>query len=248
MVPTSLLGILTFVSLLAPGLAYVLRHEKTVPARSHSAFREGLRVIFVSIACLSAAGLLLSIARAIFPRTTPNVGLLVRNRPLAIRNDYVAYAWWAVALVAVAVGLGAVAADRRVVRRLQELRRRRPVRWITGEATTTIRSESAWYKVMNFYEDDRGPIYVGAQLDDGTYIEGYQHSFNVWVEETKDRDMLLSAPLLLTTVDGVKHDLEAQFTVISASRIVRLDVTHLPPSGAAEVPSPDASEGREPGH
>jgi hypothetical protein len=227
MVPTSLLGVLLFVGLLAPGLAYVLRHEKSVPARSHSAFREGLRVIFVSIACLAVAGVALAVLRALLPSVTPDVGLLVRDRKTAIRTDYVAYAWWAVALLLLAVPIGGIFADHRIVELLRDLKEKQPFRWIIGGTTAVIRSESAWYKIIHLYDDAPGPVYVGAQLNDGTYVEGYHYSFNVSADETKDREMILRAPLLLTTTDGCNHALEAQFTVISASNIVRLDVSHL---------------------
>jgi hypothetical protein len=54
--PIVALGLVLFEVLLAPGLACVLRHERVVPARSHTAFRETLRVVFVSVACLDGDG------------------------------------------------------------------------------------------------------------------------------------------------------------------------------------------------
>ncbi len=79
MLPSSISGLLLFVALLAPGLAYVLRHERVVPIAERSAFRETLRVVFVSIACLVVSGVLLAALRWAAPKSTPNVRGLVQD-------------------------------------------------------------------------------------------------------------------------------------------------------------------------
>ncbi|MFC4092977.1 MULTISPECIES: DUF6338 family protein [Micromonospora] len=79
MIPTSAIGLVLFVTLLSPGLAYVLRHEQVVPAQSLSAFRETLRVVFMSVVCLTATGLLFAVLRFFLPRHTPNVRGLIRD-------------------------------------------------------------------------------------------------------------------------------------------------------------------------
>ncbi len=218
--------------LLAPGLAYVLRHERLVPARSDSGFRESLRVIFVSVACLTVTSVLLAVLRGLFPANTPDVGEVVRNPSGAISDHHADLAWWSLASVLFATLLGAVAADPRVVRLLRRASRAKRVRWLTGATDTGIRAISAWYQVMHLYDDSNpGPILVGGQMDDGTYIEGRVVSFNPAGDDDADREILLSAPLHLTTANGVRQEFAAQFTVISARRIVRLDVTHLVPEG-----------------
>jgi hypothetical protein len=227
-VPSSVLGLAFFVVLLAPGLVFVLRHEQVVPARSLSGFRESLRVIFVSVACLTVTAVLLALLRGLFPGSTPDIGDLVRDPSGSIRRHHAELAWWALVGVLFATLLGAVVADSRVVGLLRAASKVRPVRWLTGTTDTGIRHISAWYRVMHLYDDENpGPVLIGSQMDDGTYVEGRLFSFNVAAEDDQDRDILLSAPLYVTTVDGVRHDFGAQFAVISAHRVVRLDVTHL---------------------
>jgi hypothetical protein len=79
LIPSSLAGLLLFVVLLTPGRAYVLRYERVVPARSHTPFRETLRVVFVSTACLLIAGLVAAAVRAAIPHHTPHVNHLVQD-------------------------------------------------------------------------------------------------------------------------------------------------------------------------
>jgi hypothetical protein len=257
-IPSSLWGLVLFVVLLAPGLAYVLRHERVVPARSHTAFRESLRVVFVSVACLVATGLLATGIRAVVPERTPDLHTLILNPGGHWRNHHVELAWWAFAFVVFATVLGAVAADRRVVRSVHRLARRPVIRWVTGAADTDISSASAWYRVMHIFDDgapqpkpprdSHGLIHVGAAMDDGTYVEGRMVMFNVAADEDADREMLLSAPLHFTMQNGERFPFAGQFTVISARHIVRLDVTHMAPVPASVPPqsAPGESENTGP--
>jgi hypothetical protein len=242
-VPSSLLGLALFVVLLAPGLAFVLRHERVVPARSYSGFRETLRVVFVSVASLTVTGVLLAVLRGTSPTRTPDVGQVARTPSAAIRSHSAELAWWSLGTVLFATLLATVAADPRVVRLLRRASRAKQVRWLTGATDTGIRAVSAWYQLMHLYDDSNpGQVVIGGQMDDGTYVEGRLFSFNAAGEDDADREIALSAPLRLTTVDGVRHDFAAQFTVISARRIVRLDVTHLDPTGdQADDPAPTST-------
>jgi hypothetical protein len=229
LIPSSLLGLTIFVVLLAPGLAYVLRHEVVVPARSYSAFRETLRVVFASVLCLTVVALIFTGFRWLFPNETINIGALVHNPRGFARENYVELAWAALTLVGSATVLGALAADPRIIGKYQRMRRKGLIRFLTGWTDQHISHVSAWYRVMHIYDDsDAGPVHVGAQMDDGSYFEGRVFSLNTSPDEDADRELLLHAPLRLTTANGLSHDIRAQFTVISARHIVRLDVTHLP--------------------
>lgn len=222
MVPSTLLGLALFVVLLAPGFAYVLRSEGIVPVRPQSVFRETVRVIFASVICLAIAGLMMTGLRWLLPEHTLDVGSLVRDPGAFGKANYVAVAWWAILYLVLATVVAWVGASPKIIR------------WLSARSSVRIRrSESAWYTVFHKFDADAdagGPraIVVGAQLDDGTYVCGQLHTFQVDPEESGDRDILLSAPLRRITVDGINHPMGAQFAVISGRKIVRLDVTHLP--------------------
>ncbi|GIF51122.1 hypothetical protein DFJ67_0283 [Asanoa ferruginea] len=239
MVPSSLLGLALFVLLLAPGLGFVLRQERIRPVRTYSAFRETVLVVAVSILCLATASLIFAFARWLWPEHTLNFGGLVQQPARFARIHHIEVTWWSLAYLSLAVGIGLIAADPRIVRLTERLAVRRPLRWLTAHTDTDVKRASAWYIVMNLYADDPGPIEVGAQMEDGSYLRGRLSHFNVAAAETADRELMLESPLELTTADGEKVPLEWQYTVVSARRVVRLDVSHLAPDRPSEVRVPD---------
>lgn len=94
---------------------------------------------------------------------------------------------------------------------------------------------SAWTTVFTLYDNqpDKGTVHVGAELTDGTYVSGTLLSFDNDTPPTADRELVLVAPIELRTAAGERHPLGCQFTVLSARRIVRLDVTHIKGDEAA---------------
>lgn len=229
MIPSSAIGLLLFVALLAPGLApglaYVLRHEQVVPAQSLSAFRETLRVVFMSVACLTVTGLLFAALRWILPGLTPNVRGLIRDPNDFVREHHVHLAWSGLGLLAFATLLGALAADPRVVDVLRTARAKEWYQRVTGYSETSIRDISAWYRVIEEYRGETQTVVVGAQLDSGVYVQGDLFSYSTATKEDENRDLILRSPIDLRTVDGEIHTLDVKYTVISARHIVRLDVT-----------------------
>lgn len=228
MLPSSLLGLSLFIVLLTPGLAFVLRHEHTIPAQQRSAFRETLRVAFVSVACITVTGLLYTGLRWLFPAETLDIGGLIHNPSKFLTDHHVGVAWWSLTIMGFAIALGVIAGDPRIIEHIKKVRCHKRLSWLTGYKETAIRPISSWQLVFHIYDNDNpGPIRVGAQLDDGTYLQGWHYSKTATADDGEDRDIVLSGPLTLITADGTSHDLSNQFSVISARRIVRLDVTHL---------------------
>jgi uncharacterized protein DUF6338 len=176
-----------------------------------------------------------------WPKHTLNVRGLVQAPGKFAIGHHVELAWWSIGFLATATILAWVAADPR-------LPKTRLAAWLGGLAIiravvgppARIRPESAWYMLAHRYDDDPGLIHVAAQLDDGSCIIGYLFQYNIDTDESQDRDMILHGPLGSVAADGTRHNLGASFTVISARRIVRLDVTHLPASAdAGQVAFPD---------
>ncbi len=67
---------------------------------------------------------------------------------------------------------------------LQRGAKTRPVRVLTGSTKTNFSGVSAWHRVFHIYDDrNPGPIAVGAQMDDGTYVEGRLYSFSAAGDE-----------------------------------------------------------------
>jgi len=78
-VPTSLLGLLLFVVLLAPGFAYTLCRERLTAHRPVSAFRETVALVFVGVLCDAVALGVFAVLRVLGPGWTPDVGALLRD-------------------------------------------------------------------------------------------------------------------------------------------------------------------------
>ena len=92
---------------------------------------------------------------------------------------------------------------------------------------------SAWKLIFTIHEggeQEPGQVHVGAELDDGTYIHGRLFSYADDLPETSDRDFVLSAPIEIRDAKGETHKLGCQFSIVSARRVRRIDVTHLLPS------------------
>jgi Family of unknown function (DUF6338) len=105
--PTSLVGLVLFVVLLAPGMVYVRRRERQRAATRVSALRETTTIVLASVTCEVLVAGLLAVARVAWPPGTPDVGALVRDPASAVRAGYASLALWAVGLVAAAPPCGA---------------------------------------------------------------------------------------------------------------------------------------------
>jgi hypothetical protein len=231
-VPSSVAGAAIFVVLLTPGLLYVLRRERTALARPASPFRETLRVVAVSIASLLAASLIVALARAMAPGTTVDVGALLRDPDTYAVDHHVGLAWWSLGTVAMGCAIALAAADPRLARRARAIADRPAMRKVLGTRDTDIRSGSSWSRVFGMYDDHPhgpGDVVVGALLEDGAYVQGILSSHSPEPDETTERDLVLKAPITLRTTNGKLHQLPATYTIVSAGRVLRLDVQHIAP-------------------
>jgi hypothetical protein len=222
MLPSTFAGLILLLALLLPGFIYDLRLDRVVSRPTPSQLREFSRVVAASLACNVAALAGFVILRWFLPRDTPDISTWLRDG-----NSY----WidhakltlpWSGGVFLFACLAGFVSADTRI-RKLT----RKPLDWLSPGVITL---ESAWSSLLNMYEDDSSviSIYIGCQLNDGSYVSGPLYSLNEKVEETSDREVILTAPILFRqeNQDSVV-ELTILFTAISARNITRLDVSHL---------------------
>jgi hypothetical protein len=227
-IPSTPAGVALLLVLIAPGLAYVLRREKAVPAGPRSAFREALQVIFVSVASLTAIGLLATLLRAVKPALTLDVGGLVRAPGPFARTHHAQLAWWSLGLLAAATLLAWIMADPRLIRGLRWFSERRPFTWLTGASSSDLVEVTGWWRVF----DDRRPkdtakVNVGVLIDDGTYVQGTLTSWTAGGLDYDKRELVLKAPLRYQTTDGELHDMHIDMILIAGRNIRRLDVKYL---------------------
>lgn len=229
MIPSTPLGVALLLVLIAPGLAYVLRREKVVPTGPRTAFREALQVIFVSVVSLATVGILATLLRVLLPNHTPDVRRLVHEPGAFARGHHVQLAWWAFGLFAAAVLLAWAMADPRIA----AASKKSWICWLTGAGTGDIADVSAWWNALEVLKTPGTQnTNVGVLQGNGSYIQGTLVSSTAGNLDYDKRELILTAPLIYITAEGVKHELEVQMVVISGRDITRLDVTHLPPTTA----------------
>jgi len=238
-VPTTFVGLLLFVVLLAPGFAYVARREVQQPVRPTSIFRETVAVALASVGCDIAVVLVFAVVRWIGPGVTPDIGALVRQSGSYAEAHYVALAAWGLGLLAGACLLALALAGLDVGSRLARLLQRVPgLHWLAPPARTAVSPKSAWLRVFREYEDHA--VHVGCHLDDGSYLSGWLLSYSPDYNETADRDLALSAPIEFRASG---HDTACPLegigaVVISARRIVNLLVSYVPEAEARGADAP----------
>lgn len=223
--PNTFLGLLLFVLLLAPGFTYLLVAERgVVPVREMTVLRETATVALSSVVADLFALFLFGVVRAVAPVMAPDIGELVRNPENYARDHYLSLAWWLVALVSVACLAAAVlagvlnSADRRA-----SLRSAKLLKWL--HPTGGVRFNSAWWGA--FKEEQPGLAKrVTCRLEDGSSVQGWLRSFNVGVEETADRGLILTAPLVFELPDGAKRTEPYGAVILSERRIINVYVDY----------------------
>jgi hypothetical protein len=223
--PTTLIGLIIFVVLLAPGFIYLTVAERgPLPSRQVSVLRETATVALSSVFFNLIALLLFGLLRTCVPSLTPDVGKLIVAGHTYFRTHYVIVIWWGVGLLALACALALVWAGV-----MNSTERLKPVRsWPLLKFLTPahgVQNVSTWWDLLYEYEPDRERR-VRCRLEDGSYVEGWLFSFTAEAEETDNRNIALSAPLVVQDPHGAVQKADYGAITISAKRILDLYVNY----------------------
>lgn len=213
--PTSLVGVIIFVVLLAPGVVFAAVREAQFPRRTRSPLRETASVVFTSAVTLIVASSVFGLVRVVTPKRTPDIGLLVRDSHAFAAGSYLSGLFWGLGVLAFACVLAALAAR------------------FSPEYPGKISSRSAWVLAFEETRAEGHSIYVGCELHDGTYVGGFLRRYSTEPQETVDRELTLEAPITYAPVDGNEVNLEVNMIVVSAREIKFFSVSFL----AQEPPS-----------
>ncbi|MFJ4811094.1 DUF6338 family protein [Streptomyces longwoodensis] len=223
--PTTFTGLALLLVLLLPGLTYTVVRERKGSDRRLTPFRETGAVVFCSVLTELAALALFAIMRGLLPNLTPDIGRLVREGASYARTHYAELAWWAGGLLLLACIFAALAAA------------------FTGSRPHSS-ATSAWWVMFEKWFPGENPI-VGCTLEDGSYIEGRQASFNVSSEDSPDRDLVLIEPLKYRAPGATEtHALPWGAACVSARRIVTMLVSY-PPAPEQEESAAGAGAGAQ---
>ena len=228
--------------ILAPGLAYRVGRERRLPERKRRGAADSASLLVAGATSAALALWTFAALRGLMPTHTPDVGKLIDNP-----GDYVSahlpyVAAWATGIYAVAFVFAAAEGRFGLLARLAALSR-------LGGRVRGISHEPAWW--LAFKPDqaenlDRDPpaggaTFVWCALTDGSYLGGQLRFFNSDATENLDRDLLLRPPIryLAAASAGTRPSQPVDLayvssTVVSASRIRYLTVSHLPVAASDE--------------
>ncbi|CCH29477.1 DUF6338 family protein [Actinosynnema sp. NPDC047251] len=217
--PSTVGGLIIFVTLLVPGFVFQRRWSRDRPVAEETALHEVLTILFAGLMLDVAALVVLGGAWWALPGRAIDPGRLILDPAVYVAAHPVRVAGWAVVLLVIATAGGGVAAARRV---------QAAVRRSTRRSASDEPYASAWWQL--FEEHVSVPIHVGCFLTDGGYLGGRLHSYSRVGKESGDRELTLrddityrssgdtSSAQLLRNVGAVS---------VSARNIQFLTVTYL---------------------
>ncbi len=225
--PTTLTGLLIFVVLLAPGFLYVIVTEQGPFTRTApSVLRETASIALVSLLCdLVALGMYMP-AAAMSDGRLASLRELVEAGESLWAEDRVTVLITALCLLLAACLVALTLAG--LVNNtsgFDALKVRKPISWVLP--AKGARTESAWWGVLH---RERPDLYrrVTCYLLDGTRVRGWLKSFNPAVDETEDRELILAAPIRITSSNGARRPIETGYITVSARQIQFLHVDYYP--------------------
>lgn len=214
--PDTLLGLAILILLLVPGVVFVIQADNRRPTRELSALRELISIAAVGAICDFTVLVAFGILRAIYPRGTPNVGAMARLGFSYTRLHLVTDGWWVAGLLIASCVLAFFLG----------------IFWpgVAGRvASGKISFDSAWWEL--FHQNKNSRIYVGCELQDGTYVVGFLWRYSTESEEIVDRELALAAPISHRSPGSADVSTLANVGAITvrASQMKYMTVTYLNP-------------------
>lgn len=213
--PTTVLGLILFVVLLAPGFMASVARSRSEPEVKRTPLRETASIVFHSVISLFVAAVILAIIRSVIPEQTPDIGALLRKPEKEFVSDHVSLTWWSVGMFALACGIGFT------IGRVSWLRN-----WLTPGP---VSQHSAWWLTMapgaDYFSERPGSAastettVVHCVLSEGDEVIGDLFSFSPITPENDERDIVLNAPIFIRRASGDirRHDNGA--VIISSKNI-----------------------------
>lgn len=218
--PDTFVGLVLFLAFLTPGLVFTLVRERRRPQRELSAFRETAQTVLVGLLCNSLTLLAFSAIRLLAPDLTPDVGDFVRSPSVHFQEHFAFNLWWAAGLLLFSCILGAVLGRTSRIK-VPIIRWSKPHVKLRQMELGSIHFESAWYRLLHHSDDE--VVVCACFLDDGGWVSGYVQSYSTEVEETADREIVLTRARYRAAGRSELLPL-AGSTVVSARRMVLMQI------------------------
>lgn len=233
--PSTLTGVALFVVLLTPGFIFLQRREQFHSGVTCTVLRETSLVLLASLASLLATVSVLVPVRLVMPAHTPDVGAYVREFDRQFKTHYVEAGIWGltVLVLASAFAYWAAAPPRWTEKVIRRAGCGSVADWVHGwRGADRIESLSGWAKAKAFYPDLEQ--WVDVMLVDGSFVHGRLLSANPQLDETPDRDLLISSPISARRPDGELAPMpDWGVVVVNAAKINYIAWRYAPPAGSA---------------
>lgn len=241
--PTTVIGLLIFLVLLAPGLTYSTFRASSRPVVKPTALQEVSGIALRSAIFDGLALGVFAVLRTARPEATPDVGALIRTPDEYFREHYAQVTLWGTGLMALAcimaLWAARVADHAGLIGALEKL-------GLSPQGRSS--QEPAWWVLFEGAPED-SIVYAGCTLEDGTYFGGWVNSYSPDSDETADRELTLASPIQYRAAGAaVVEDLAVSAVSISARRLSYLTVTYVPEEAkdTALVGETSVAEGTSP--
>lgn len=177
-VPTTLTSLILFILLVIPGITYGAIRNHNQPTVGRTTFQEISEIAAASLG-LSTLTLLLSwgVASA-FPEISLNTGELIENPQHYLSQHHIRFGLWLIILVISATCFAWPLA-----------------RYVRYKFPYSAARMSSWYVLFRLDRKENQAVWVEAELDDGSWVQGRLRSSNNNTEDISDRDLILVRPL-----------------------------------------------------
>ena len=211
--PSTPIALILFVWLTIPGLVYILQRRRVTQVRSESAFVESARIALVSVVSDLLAIGLLELVRLVNPSATPDLrNLLIDNWRKQLSSHWALDMWWAIGLIAVACLLAYV-----IAKWGEQI-----APFFVGNSQNT--PYNAWWKYFR-QDADNHYVYVGLDLNDNRFVEGYVVWFSTEINDIADRDLVIQYPKM--RFGDELRELDCHYMIVSARDIKRIQLTYF---------------------
>lgn len=229
--PSTIGQLALLVALLLPGLAFSLHREWHLPRPKVSAFRESASVLFAGVAVDILVAVIAVAALHFFPSLGVDWQFSAASAATITAPEFSSVFWRAIVLLLFAIAIGWFAGGRAARKMASKLR-----------LVDNGRSEgSVWWILFDQKQVPEGTIpYVGIELNDGQWFEGYVSTFSTVTDDTPDRELTLVHPIKYREAGGntdpeVMDGVDA--VALSARQMRFVRVTYLPDAESKTTPN-----------
>lgn len=96
-----------------------------------------------------------------------------------------------------------------------------PLGWLSGRFAPTISDESAWHRYFRTNVPQGCAVFVGCEMQDGSYISGQLAWFNTDAEESPNRDLSIAPPFVGVSAHGKSIQFAGHSRVVLSARDIR---------------------------